>query len=80
VDRGALELDDILGEDAPRLTPAVVSGNFPGYTQFAATSKDGRRSVVVTVNQAHAGEPTPVFQRVLETYELAACFALSGRG
>jgi D-alanyl-D-alanine carboxypeptidase len=56
------------------------SGNFPGYTQFAATSKDGRRSVVVTVNQAHAGEPTSVSQRVLETYELAACFALSGRG
>ena len=56
------------------------SGNFPGYSQFAASTKDGRRSVVVSVNQAHNGEEdTTVFRLVFEAYESAVCAALSPR-
>ena len=57
------------------------TGNFPGYTQFAATTKDGRRSVVVSVSQAHNGlRSTPVFQLISAAYEEAVCAASSANG
>jgi D-alanyl-D-alanine carboxypeptidase len=57
------------------------TGNFPGYTQFAATTRSGRESVVVSVNQAHAGlDGDPIFLRIANAYEDAVCALSGGRG
>lgn len=55
------------------------TGNIFGYTQFAAATLDGQRSVVVSVN----GQFSPVlradvFAKLAEVYEIAACAALDG--
>jgi D-alanyl-D-alanine carboxypeptidase len=55
------------------------TGNFPGYTQFAAASSDGRRSVTVSVNARHtqtAGVPS-VFKALRRAEALAVCAALA---
>ncbi len=55
------------------------TGNFPGYTQFAAASGDGRRSVTVSINAQHTptdGSPV-VFEALRRAEELAVCAALA---
>ena len=55
------------------------TGNFPGYTQFAAVSRGGTRSAAVSVNvqsSPDAGDPA-VFKRLRRVYGLAACAALA---
>ena len=55
------------------------TGNFLGYTQFAAASADGRRSVTVSINAQHT--PTTgsrvVFEALRHAEELAVCAALA---
>jgi len=55
------------------------TGNLPGYTQFAAASRGGTRSVAVSVNiqtNPEAGDPA-VFKRLRKVYGLASCAALA---
>jgi D-alanyl-D-alanine carboxypeptidase len=55
------------------------TGNFLGYTQFAAASADGRRSVTVSINAQHtlvSGSPV-VFEALRRAEELAVCAALA---
>ena len=55
------------------------TGNFLGYTQFAAASADGRRSVTVSINAQHTpttGSPV-VFEALRRAEELAVCAALA---
>jgi D-alanyl-D-alanine carboxypeptidase len=56
------------------------TGNFPGYTQFMASSRDGRRSTVVSVNlQLDVGVGTPgVFPILHRLFQRAGCAALAG--
>ena len=55
------------------------TGNTFGYTQFAAASADGRRSVTVSINAQHT--PTTgslvVFEALRRAEELAVCAALA---
>ncbi len=56
------------------------TGNTPGYTQFAAASADGKRSVTVSVNAQHTptvGRPA-VFEALRHAEGLAVCAALAG--
>jgi D-alanyl-D-alanine carboxypeptidase len=57
------------------------TGNFNGYTQFAAATLDGRRSVTVSVNeqlaQDLAGPGHAVFKRLRAAEETAVCAALA---
>jgi D-alanyl-D-alanine carboxypeptidase len=56
------------------------TGNFPGYTQFAAATRDGRRSVVVFANTQVSDEMKPdVFEILLEADEAAVCALFAGR-
>jgi D-alanyl-D-alanine carboxypeptidase len=55
------------------------TGNFLGYTQFAAASADGRRSVTVSINAQNTpteGRPA-VFRALMRAEELAVCAALA---
>ncbi len=56
------------------------TGNTFGYTQFAAASADGKRSVTVSINAQHT--PTTgsqeVFKALRRAEELAVCAALAG--
>ena len=55
------------------------TGNTSGYTQFAAASADGRRSVTVSINAQHtlvSGSPA-VFEALRRAEELAVCAALA---
>ncbi|HYU59980.1 MAG TPA: serine hydrolase domain-containing protein [Solirubrobacterales bacterium] len=55
------------------------TGNIPGYTQFAAATRDGHRSVTVSVNEQlspNAGDPT-VFQALQKAERRAVCAALT---
>jgi D-alanyl-D-alanine carboxypeptidase len=55
------------------------TGNIFGYTQFAAASADGRRSVTVSINAQHTlttGSPA-VFEALRRAEELAVCAALA---
>lgn len=57
------------------------TGNFPGYTQFAATSPDGTRSVVVSASEQLSPDiegKTRVFAALRRVDELAVCAALAG--
>ena len=57
------------------------TGNFPGYTQFAAASPDGRRSAVVSANLALSPPLTgsqEVFRQLRRVFRRAACAALAG--
>lgn len=57
------------------------TGNFFGYTQFAAATRDGRNSVTVSVseqlNQTYTGQRLAVFKRLRATEETAVCAALA---
>jgi D-alanyl-D-alanine carboxypeptidase len=56
------------------------SGNFPGYTHLIASSLDGRRSLVVTANEALSSPstgPQDVFAQLQQVFERAACAALA---
>jgi D-alanyl-D-alanine carboxypeptidase len=57
------------------------TGNIYGYTQFAAATLDGRRSVTVSVNeqltQDLAGHGLAVFKRLRAAEETAVCAALA---
>ena len=55
------------------------TGNFPGYTQFAAASSDGRRSATVSANtqlnqESFAG---PAFTALRRAFARASCAALA---
>jgi len=53
------------------------TGNFPGYTIFAAAAPDGTRSVVVIVNEQINDKPvTPVFAQLRAADAVAVCAAL----
>jgi D-alanyl-D-alanine carboxypeptidase len=53
------------------------TGNFPGYTLFAATTSDGSRSVTVIVNEQLNDNPvTPVFTQLRAVEGLGVCAAL----
>ena len=53
------------------------TGNFPGYTLFAAASSDGSRSVTVIVNEQLNDNPiTPVFNQLRAVDGLGVCAAL----
>jgi D-alanyl-D-alanine carboxypeptidase len=54
------------------------TGNTPGYTQFAAATADGHRTVTVSVNAqiTPRSAPTP-FAALREVFELATCAALA---
>jgi D-alanyl-D-alanine carboxypeptidase len=56
------------------------SGNFPGYTQWAASSPDGSRSTAVTANIALNSPGTgdqDAFRQLRRVFRRAACAALS---
>jgi D-alanyl-D-alanine carboxypeptidase len=52
------------------------TGNFPGYTQFAAATLDGRRAVTTTLNIT---APAGALLRRLRTVQTTAVCALLGR-
>src|SRR5215217_862934 len=55
------------------------TGNTSGYTQFAAASADGRRSVTVSINALHTlvSGSLAVFEALRRAEELAVCAALA---
>lgn len=54
------------------------TGSFPGYTQFIAATRSGRRSVVVSANQQLTpGESPEVFPLLREVFEAGVCAARS---
>jgi D-alanyl-D-alanine carboxypeptidase len=56
------------------------TGNTLGYTQFAAASADGRRSVTVSINAQHTlvSGSLDVFRALRRAEKLAVCAALAG--
>ena len=59
------------------------TGNFPGYTQFTAATKNGRRAVTVSVNRQLAPDAPGIdavraFARLRRTYRVAVCVLLRG--
>jgi D-alanyl-D-alanine carboxypeptidase len=58
------------------------TGNFPGYTQFAAATRNGRRSATVSVNEQLSPPgtgPQVVFRALRRIDALAVCAALARR-
>jgi D-alanyl-D-alanine carboxypeptidase len=59
------------------------TGNTFGFTQFAAASRDGRRSATVSINLQRTGDSRgqagAVFRALRSAEELAVCAALAGR-
>jgi D-alanyl-D-alanine carboxypeptidase len=57
------------------------TGNFPGYTQFAAASSNGRRSATVSVNsQYNQHQPDQIpFRALRRAFARASCAALADR-
>ena len=60
------------------------TGNLPGFTQFTASSLDGRRSVTVSANaqmapDASSGAVRAAFKALRRADLLAVCAALAGR-
>jgi D-alanyl-D-alanine carboxypeptidase len=54
------------------------TGNTPGYTQFVAATRDGSRSVVVSINSQITPQTNPDrFPELRQIYTLAACAALA---
>ena len=56
------------------------TGNFPGYTQFIAATRDGRRSIVVSANEQLSTAATAhpaVFRYLRMAFEAGACSALA---
>jgi D-alanyl-D-alanine carboxypeptidase len=74
---------------SPRLTHAGVvgrctvyghTGNYPGYTAFIATSRDGRRSVTLQASTQlakHVGVAR-TFAALRQAFGLGVCAALAG--
>jgi D-alanyl-D-alanine carboxypeptidase len=58
------------------------TGNFVGYTQFAAASSDGRRSATVSANTRVVQGPSgnPAFRALRRAFARAACAALASGG
>jgi D-alanyl-D-alanine carboxypeptidase len=57
------------------------TGNFPGYTQFAAATRDGTCSATVSVNRQLRPDSDPeVFAQLRDVEELAVCAALAAAG
>jgi D-alanyl-D-alanine carboxypeptidase len=55
------------------------TGNTPGYTQFIAATRDGKRSAVVSINSQLTPERNPKrFAELRNIYGLAVCAALKG--
>lgn len=55
------------------------TGNTAGYTQFFAASRDGRRSVVVSINSQSTPTVRPdVFDDLRRVFSLAVCAAAGG--
>ena len=55
------------------------TGNTSGYTQFIASTKDGTRSTVVSINSQITPERNPkIFPALRKIYGLAVCSALKG--
>jgi D-alanyl-D-alanine carboxypeptidase len=55
------------------------TGNTPGYTQFMAASRDGKRSTVVSINsQLTPGFDATRFAELRKIYGLAVCAAMDG--
>jgi len=55
------------------------TGNTPGYTQFIASTSDGTRSAVVSINGQMTPERNPkIFPALRAIYGLAVCSALKG--
>ncbi len=53
------------------------TGNFPGYTTFAASTLNGSRSVVVIINEQVNDKPvTPLFTALRRVDQLGVCAAL----
>ena len=53
------------------------TGNTAGYTQFIAASRDGRRSVTVSINSQIVPTTNPDrFEELAAIYELGVCAAL----
>jgi D-alanyl-D-alanine carboxypeptidase len=56
------------------------TGNTPGYTQFTAATRDGKRSVTVSINsqltEKVPRDQLPAFRRLREIEEDAVCVAL----
>jgi D-alanyl-D-alanine carboxypeptidase len=64
--------------DTPCGTVYGHTGNTPGYTQFAAATEDGERTVTVSVNgQVTPGTAPEPFEHLRHVFELAVCAALS---
>jgi D-alanyl-D-alanine carboxypeptidase len=57
------------------------TGSFPGYTQFAAASSNGRRSVTVSVNLQLTPTigPPGAYDALVRAREAAVCAALAGK-
>ena len=56
------------------------TGNTAGYTQFFAASRNGRRSVVVSINRQAVPEMQPeIFRELRRVYTLAVCTVNSDR-
>jgi D-alanyl-D-alanine carboxypeptidase len=57
------------------------TGSFPGYTQFAAATRNGRRSATVSVNEqlSLVEGPPAVFRALRRVDALAVCAALARR-
>ncbi|MGR4878089.1 serine hydrolase domain-containing protein [Streptomyces sp. LARHCF249] len=56
------------------------SGNFPGYTQLAATTPDGTRSLTFSINtQTSKGNKPALLARLRTVQENFACALLKGR-
>ena len=57
------------------------TGSFPGYTQFAAATSNGRRSVTVSINLQLSPTigPPGVYDALIRAREAAVCAALAGR-
>ena len=56
------------------------TGNFPGYTQFTAASRSGRRSVTVSANEQLSPDVhAAVFEHLHRAFRLGVCAALAGR-
>ena len=53
------------------------TGNYPGYTQFAAATLDGTRSVTVSITTQVPGFPPAVFDQLLRVESKAICAALA---
>jgi D-alanyl-D-alanine carboxypeptidase len=53
------------------------TGNYPGYTQFAAATLDGTRSVTVSITTQVPGLPSAVFDQLLRVESNAVCAALA---